>query len=269
MLIYTGRTVHVVPGEGGAWNVVDLQRHGWSFPTKAAALEYAKHVAVANQPSQVVVFDAFGRMEPIAHYQLPTYPAPQAQSPGGASMFEATVKALLIGGFAAAGIAVLGDLVDRVERDVRRNRPDRERRRSRPVALERPEAADMTGNRKKRVVPLAVFINCPFDPSYRKIFDAIVFVVCALGFEPHCALDRDDGTKERLTKILHLIEERPFGIHDLPYMKVDPGTRLPRHKMPFELGLFLGYEFARREGSNKSCLILDRDKGATESPFRI
>ena len=118
----------------------------------------------------------------------------------------------------------------------------------------------MTGNRKKRVVPLAVFINCPFDPSYRKIFDAIVFVVCALGFEPHCALDRDDGTKERLTKILHLIEECPFGIHDLSYMKVDPGTRLPRHNMPFELGLFLGYEFARREGSNKSCLILDRDK---------
>ena len=90
------------------------------FSTKAAALEYAKHVAVANQPSQVVVFDAFGRMKPIAHYELPTYPAPQAQSPGGASMFEATVKALLIGGFAAAGIAVLGDLVDRVERDAKK-----------------------------------------------------------------------------------------------------------------------------------------------------
>ena len=112
--------MHVVPGEQGAWNVVDLQRRGWSFPTRAAALAYAKHVAAANQPSQVVLFDAFGRMEPIAHYQLPTYPLPQVQSQSVASLFEATVKALLIGGFAAAGIAVLGDLVDRVERDVKK-----------------------------------------------------------------------------------------------------------------------------------------------------
>jgi hypothetical protein len=104
-----------------------------------------------------------------------------------------------------------------------------------------------------------VFINCPFDPSYRKIFDAIVFAVCALGFEPRCALEQDSGTEERLTKILHLIDECPFGIHDLSYMKIDPGTRLPRHNMPFELGLFLGCEFASSRRPNKSCLILDRE----------
>ena len=120
MLIYTGRTVHVVPGEQGAWNVVDLQRRGWSFPTKAAALDCARHIAASNQPSQVVLFDAFGRVEPIAHYQLPTYQLPQVQNQSGASLFEATVKALLIGGFAAAGIAVLGDLVDRVDREVKK-----------------------------------------------------------------------------------------------------------------------------------------------------
>jgi hypothetical protein len=43
-------------------------------------------------------------------------------------------------------------------------------------------------------------------------------------------------------------------------MKVDPGTRLPRHNMPFELGLFLGCKFAVRKHSNKSCLILDRQQ---------
>jgi hypothetical protein len=106
----------------------------------------------------------------------------------------------------------------------------------------------------------AVFINCPFDPSYRKIFDAIVFAVCALGFEPCCALNRDDGTEERLAKILRLVEHCPFGIHDLSYMKLDPGTRLPRHNMPFELGLFLGCKFANRARSSKSCLIMDRAK---------
>ncbi len=115
--------------------------------------------------------------------------------------------------------------------------------------------------RRHKITPRTrtVFINCPFDPSYRKIFDAIVFAVCALGFEPRCALDQDSGTKERLTKILQLIEQCPFGIHDLSYMKIDPKTRLPRHNMSFELGLFLGCEYAGRQGPNKSCLILDRE----------
>lgn len=103
-----------------------------------------------------------------------------------------------------------------------------------------------------------MFINCPFDASYRKILDAIVFAVCALGFDPRCALDRDDGTEERLTKILELIKDCQFGIHDLSRMKLDPGTRLARHNMPFELGLFLGYKFGKGKRSNQSCLILDQ-----------
>src|ERR1039457_427072 len=51
----------------------------------------------------------------------------------------------------------------------------------------------------------AVFINCPFDASYRPLFDAIVFAVMALGFEPRCALERDTGTQERLKKIIEII----------------------------------------------------------------
>lgn len=111
----------MVPGEHGTWNVVDLDRRGFSFPTKSAALEFAKNTAVANQPSQVVLFDAFGRVEPVAHYHLPVYQVPHhGSAQNGPSLFEATMKALLIGGFAAAGIAVLGDLVDRVEREARK-----------------------------------------------------------------------------------------------------------------------------------------------------
>ena len=105
----------------------------------------------------------------------------------------------------------------------------------------------------------AVFINCPFDPSYRQIFDAIVFSVCLLGFEPRCALEQESGTEERLAKILKLIEKCPFGIHDLSYMTMDPRTRLARHNMPFELGLFRGYEFASRRHPKKNCLIMDKE----------
>ena len=120
MIIYTGHTVHIVPGERGAWTVVDLQRRGWSFPSKADALDYAKQLAEANAPCQVVMFDAFGRMETVAHYQLPQYQVPQANDEGSSSLFEATVKALVIGGLVTAGIAVLRDLVDRVEDDLKK-----------------------------------------------------------------------------------------------------------------------------------------------------
>ena len=42
-------------------------------------------------------------------------------------------------------------------------------------------------------------------------------------------------------------------------MKLDPGTRLPRHNMPFELGLFLGAKrFGSKEQNRKAALILDR-----------
>lgn len=86
----------------------------------------------------------------------------------------------------------------------------------------------------------AVFINCPFDASYRRLFDAIVFAVIYLGFEARCALERDTGTQERLKKVLEIIGSCQFGIHDLSFMRVDPATKLARHNMAFELGLFLG-----------------------------
>ena len=112
--------MHIVPGEHGAWNVVDLQRHGSVFPTKAAALDYGKRLAAAHPPSQVVLFDVFGRTETVAHYQLPQYQIRQASDQNGSSLFEATVKALVIGGLVTAGIGVLSELVDRVERDLKK-----------------------------------------------------------------------------------------------------------------------------------------------------
>jgi hypothetical protein len=119
VLTYTGRTVHIVPNEQGGWTVVDLHRRGWSFPSKAAALEYAKCIAAANQPSQVVLFSATGSTETVAHYQLPQYQTPQATGESDNSLFDTAVKALVITGLVAAGVAVLHDLVEAVERDLK------------------------------------------------------------------------------------------------------------------------------------------------------
>jgi hypothetical protein len=109
VLIYTGSTVHIVPGELGR-----------AFPTKAAALDFGKRLAAANPPSQVVLFDAFGRTETVAHYQLPQYRMPEESDQSSASLFEAVVKALVVGGMVAAGIGVLGELADRVDRDLKK-----------------------------------------------------------------------------------------------------------------------------------------------------
>lgn len=107
----------------------------------------------------------------------------------------------------------------------------------------------------------SVFINCPFDRSYYKMRDAIVFAVMALGFEVRCALERDTATEARLEKILQIIRTCQFGVHDISFVRLDPVTRLPRYNMPFELGLFLGCcEFGTKQEDRMSCLILDRDR---------
>jgi hypothetical protein len=108
-----------------------------------------------------------------------------------------------------------------------------------------------------------VFINCPFDPAYRPLFDAIVFVVFVCGLVPRSALEIDDASQTRIDKIELLIENCRWGIHDISRVELNEHG-LPRFNMPLELGLFLG---AKRFGGSvqrrKSCLVLDAD------PFRF
>jgi hypothetical protein len=106
-----------------------------------------------------------------------------------------------------------------------------------------------------------VFINCPFDESYRPLFQAIVFAVHACGMVARSALEVDNGAEVRIEKIFRIIAECRHGIHDISRTELDPASGLPRMNMPFELGLFLG---ARRFGDlrqqGKSCIIFDREK---------
>jgi hypothetical protein len=105
----------------------------------------------------------------------------------------------------------------------------------------------------------SVFIKVPFDRQYTKLFRALVFALHDCGFFARCALEGDDGSETRLTKLYDIIRDCPLGIHDLSRTSLDRTYRLPRFNMPLELGLFLG---AKRYGGSahrgKSCLILDR-----------
>lgn len=108
-----------------------------------------------------------------------------------------------------------------------------------------------------------VFINCPFDSSYKPLLDAIVFAVYDLGFQARCALEVDDASEFRLEKIRSIIAECPLGIHDISSVGLGTKTKLPRFNMPLELGLFLGCKFyGSKTDKRKACLILD------SKPFR-
>lgn len=105
-----------------------------------------------------------------------------------------------------------------------------------------------------------VFINCPFDRDYRAIFDALVFTVIRSGFRARSALEGDDASENRLTKIQRIIAECRYGVHDISRTEADGDPPLPRFNMPLELGLFLG---AKHYGDSihrrKRCLIFDRE----------
>jgi hypothetical protein len=106
-----------------------------------------------------------------------------------------------------------------------------------------------------------VFINCPFDRTYKKLFDAMVFAIFDCGFVARCALEWGDGSEIRMQKIFGLMLECQLGIHDLSRIEIDKRTRLPRFNMPLELGAFLGAKrFGGKEQKRKACLILDAKK---------
>ena len=103
-----------------------------------------------------------------------------------------------------------------------------------------------------------VFINCPFDAPYLPLFNAIVFAVHDAGFRPRCALEVSDGGQYRLEKIMQIISECKYGIHDISRTSLDRVTRLPRFNMPLELGLDLGCRrFGISHQKRKTILILD------------
>jgi hypothetical protein len=107
----------------------------------------------------------------------------------------------------------------------------------------------------------SVFINVPFDRKYARVGDAIIFAVYECGFIARSALEVEDSGQARVDKILDIIEQSKFGIHDISRAGIDRQTRLARFNMPLELGFFLG---AKRYGSEKDrekrCLILDRSR---------
>jgi hypothetical protein len=105
-----------------------------------------------------------------------------------------------------------------------------------------------------------VFVNCPFDPAYRALLRPLLFTLIYLGFKPRIALESFDSGEPRIDKIVQLVEESKFAIHDLSRCRAEKEGELYRLNMPFELGLDVGCRrFGTGKSKSKRCLILEAE----------
>ncbi|MRW83176.1 hypothetical protein GJ698_03610 [Pseudoduganella sp. FT26W] len=103
-----------------------------------------------------------------------------------------------------------------------------------------------------------VFINCPLDLHYYVMLRPILFTTIYLGLTPRIAIERADSGESRLSKIIQLIAESKYAIHDLSRMEASRASELYRLNMPFELGIDFGCrQFGKRHHTTKRCLVLE------------
>lgn len=106
-----------------------------------------------------------------------------------------------------------------------------------------------------------VFINCPFDNDYKSLLRPIIFCIYRLGFQPRIASERLYGNEPRIEKIIELIEDSKYGIHDLSRIKARKAGEFFRLNMPLELGIDPGCKrFKGAPWSEKKCLIMETER---------
>lgn len=109
----------------------------------------------------------------------------------------------------------------------------------------------------------SVFLNCPFDEDYRPILWAITFAIRDAGYLPRSALEERNSATERLAKIIRIIKDCQYSIHDVSRVETISGgpAALPRFNMPFECGICFGaIHFGRPAQRRKELLVLDSER---------
>lgn len=100
----------------------------------------------------------------------------------------------------------------------------------------------------------AIFINCPFDDGYLPLLRALLFVARFYGLEIKIASSDLDSKSNRLTRIIALMKETKYSVHDLSKMRSNQEGEYYRMNMPFELGLDYGIG-----GDEKVFLIFENE----------
>jgi len=114
------------------------------------------------------------------------------------------------------------------------------------------------GQGKLAIIPSkAVFINCPYDPEFEVIFDAILFSTVCCGFIPRSALESGNTAEARMNRILDGIFSSKYSIHDLSRCRGEGTEHLARFNMPLELGMAMARRFmAARKSEQHDWLLL-------------
>jgi hypothetical protein len=89
--------------------------------------------------------------------------------------------------------------------------------------------------RRARPAARDVFCNFPFDTAYEPLYLALVAALVCTGQTPRSVLEIPPS-RDRLERILGLLETCRYSVHDLSRVQVGP-RGLPRFNMSFELGL--------------------------------
>lgn len=106
-----------------------------------------------------------------------------------------------------------------------------------------------------------VFINCPFDEEFYPLLRPLLFTVIYMGLNPRIALESLDSGLPRIQKILTLINESKYAIHDLSRIKARRVGEYFRLNMPFELGLDVGCRlYKSKKWQKKKLLILEAER---------
>jgi len=107
-----------------------------------------------------------------------------------------------------------------------------------------------------------IFINCPLDKDYiNDLLKPILYIIVQNDFNPRLALEISDSSQFRLNKIIQIIKECKYSIHDLSKVKSIKKGEFARMNMPFELGIDYGIKNMNDEDlSKKQFLILEAVK---------
>lgn len=94
-----------------------------------------------------------------------------------------------------------------------------------------------------------VFVNCPFDERFLPLLRPLLFTIIYLDLSPRIALERTDSGESRLDKILQLIRESKYSIHDLSRSEAAAVGELYRLNMPFDLASTTAADYSVQRGS--------------------
>ena len=100
---------------------------------------------------------------------------------------------------------------------------------------------------RRRPEQYSVFLNVPYDRAFENLYLAYIAGLSAFGLIPRATLEIPTS-RRRLERILNLIEECRYSIHDLSRVQLDARfPRVPRFNMPFELGLAVAQSAGKQE----------------------